>query len=726
LFTKIFELEKRRGFGPFSSRDSFTLIEVLLAGVVVTLASTAGWMSTSVLMKSHEVASNRSTATNLLQKSQEEIRPVDYDIIETCQFPPGNGSNACGLADISSTFPGFSRTLSVNTEAGSQELKEAVITVSWNEWGSVRQLQSVVLLSRPPQSSPGNIIGSISSSTDGSLIDKADVVVTYLGETHKTTSTNAPDSKGANFDFANPDTGGFVLPAGKWTLTATCDGFLRPQDQDIEVSAGKEEFVYVIMTPNPEASITAQLINATTGQDIPKFTNGIVRLCKDYTTEDKCQKVSSPTNALVEFSVTFSEENKPPQCFTLNTDNAYLVGTGYAGPPPSCIPNYRYKGWSSSIFLEDETLDCAHPWNGSTATDRICVSPGDKITVQVPLIPVPLATIKGRIIRNDTGQGIKGTVYVYWPKDPDPIHRNDSRVFRGSVVSDNDGYFIYSVPAAQEIFDDKATDQYLGVRASSKGPILDCCNVLSEETRYSSFVYPGPLKEGDIRDIGNLGIDVSQKVRDCGNAIGKITDDRTPTNLVAQAKVIISSPTTQTDSGGNYQFVCTEEPPYRLPGSSSGSSYEFKAQHPGYYEYTSKGNRWYGVSPNVIIKKNLTTTYNARLWPKGFGTLIVKVRDKATENPIAGANVKVTLYDGTLYTADTDTAGDHTFTPIIETWPPSDLPKNSYYKYETTGAHSLTVTHPSGIYLPFSQSIDSLVDGEELIITVYLQTRGNM
>jgi len=709
-----------------SSKKAFTLVEMMIGIILVGLVSSTSWMGVSVLMKSASTAENRSVAVNLLQKSQEEVRRAAgtfFDQLEVCQFPAdvaSAGENRCGFSATAATFPGFSRNLAVTAQEGNADLKRGLITVSWKEFGQDRQLQSVVLLSRPPTPLPGNIIGLVHTlATAGGPVANATISVTQVGGSlsRATLSTGTMDGRGANFNLGEQSTGKFLLPAGSWRLTVSRSGFFPYTHPGlIVVNSNEEVFVDVGLEPLPEtAYLTARLINGTSRQALAGFSSGVINLYKDGT---RFATVSDrPSNR---FAIPFIDSQ--PQCFTLNTTRAYRAG--YAGAPPSCNPQIPYTadGWSSSRNGAAGELVCGHSWNGGPATggddpDRICVNPGDDLTVDVPLVPVPRATVTGRVVNNIDGKGIVGaTVYANWPASAGAIRW-------GSVLSGENGYFTFSVPAVQDLFADGAAAQnYLQLWAQWTGPLLDCCGTVTQETRRSVTIYVGPLREGNSVDSGNLVVPIEQRERTCGNAQGHVRDDR---NHVPVATAVVQiSAVTQTNVNGDYLFACpaASGTAFRLPQGS----YEFSAQRSGYYDYRSRGNRWYARVSDATILANQAITYNARLWPKGYGTITGTVRDRGTGNPVAGAALRVSLYDGTSATVSTNSSGQYRFNSVLETWPPAVLPAADAYYQHGAASHSLSVTHPSGLYLPYSQGVAALNSGETLVIDIELSIQGNM
>ncbi len=707
--------------------------------VIVALMSFLSWIAITTLMKSAEISRNRSMAVNLLQKSQEEIRRVNlslFDTLENCQFPVVLSGNTCGFEDTTSAFPGFTRVLKVSQE-GSPELKRALITVSWSEFGQTKQLDSIVLLSRPPTPLPGNIIGTVKSSAPpNSLLDGINITITRNNttEVHTTRSTNVLSSKNANFDFAESGADRFILdpdPQG-YTLTAS-DPSNRyfPYTHPTPVKFGSLETARVdfSMDSKPvDGTITGSVIDRNTGQLISAFTNASIRLFDDGATAANVSVNTINGQRVYSTKVNFSNNN--PRCFTVNTSGAYAAGYAYsvgAAGAPSCNFLYQSLGWSSAVMQKNGSLACSNAWNGAPASDRVCLSSGQSITQDILVEPVPEVIITGLVVDSSGNPIPNATVSALWPRNAGSVAWRKGAV-TPTVKTDAQGRFTYSVPAVQGLFPNTTAgtqvNDLLQVKASATLSVLSCCQVLSNELRTSPTIFVGPLFPGDgPRDIGTLVIPSSDK--NCGNATGTIAAKDVAGSPVPDAIITITGPNELTDALGKYLFACPSGvPAYKIPTGN----YNFIANKTGFYRYDTGGNSfWYALRPAITIQKNLVTTYNARLWPRGSGTIKVKVVDKGQQTPIPNINVRLTYYDGTTQTAKTDSEGKiDSFSNVPETWPPDGLPATDpYYKHTALG-HSISASDSTGIYLPIQQTISSLKDGQTLEIKIELVPQGNL
>ena len=152
-----------------SKTGAFTLIEVIVGMVVVTIIGFAAWRAVNVLSPSTLATEYRIKAEHLITLSEEELRhyaqsqPNFDNKIKNCNFEQPD--NICGFPDVSAQFPGFSIPTLTYIKADSKlDLKKFNIHVSWQEMGQLQVKDAVVLLARPPNPLPGNIYGLVTST----------------------------------------------------------------------------------------------------------------------------------------------------------------------------------------------------------------------------------------------------------------------------------------------------------------------------------------------------------------------------------------------------------------------------------------------------------------------------------------------------------------------------------------------------------------------------------
>ncbi len=705
------------------TRKGFSLIELLTTVVVVTVIGAAAAITVSVLSQSNETARNRTLAQQLLQKSLEEVRRVaqtSFDQLNTCQFPIDNNSpNACGFDLLANEYAGFTRVLNATSQVnGSNELKNVQINVSWAEFGRNNLLSSVTLLSRPPDPLPGNVIGIVSSQGAGNpLVTGAVIRLTRVNATgsYDSISQGNLSAKGVNFDYASSLGGTFGLPTGSYQLTATHPNFENYSHGNLVViSSNNETRVDFAMVPKPvDATISGRLVLRTSGQPIPSFANAAIRLYENGVSQ---QQLNSVTN--YNFTVRFTTPQQ--RCFTLNTVSSYLAGYAYPvnrGGAPSCTFDYNPQGYSTAVVAANASLNCANPYNGGPANvsgdpDRVCVNPGDNLTINLSLDPVPEVIVQGMVL-NSQGQPIANAVVsAFWPASA-----GGSRWLR-TATTDAQGRYSISVPAVQGMFTNGAPNaSYLAMYADGLVPITGCCDQPTNVSARSQTLFVGPLFPGDgPRAAPAFTITAGNQT--CGNLGGNIRDGSSGSGINAVAVSVASQATSS--AAGAYLYSCQSTTGYRIPQGT----YAFLATHPSYYPFDSRGNNFYAARPGAVIQANLLRNYDGTLWPRNTGTISGVVRDRQSGLPLSNARVELILYDNSRRTVITGVNGLFSFPAVPETWPPPNLPPNDPSYNRTVRQHSLTVTHSSGIFSNYASGLFTLNAGENKSFTIDLDPLG--
>ena len=99
----------------------FTLVEVLIAVMVLAIAFLAMYQMQAMAVRGNETANQVTIATMLAQDKMEEIRNTNYDDVTNLNFPTEN----YGMVP---NFPQFRREVAV-TENG--RVKTVRVTVLW-------------------------------------------------------------------------------------------------------------------------------------------------------------------------------------------------------------------------------------------------------------------------------------------------------------------------------------------------------------------------------------------------------------------------------------------------------------------------------------------------------------------------------------------------------------------------------------------------------------------
>ncbi|MGE4545153.1 MAG: prepilin-type N-terminal cleavage/methylation domain-containing protein [Pedobacter sp.] len=107
----------------FLNNRGFSLLEVLLAVVILSvgLLGVAGLQATAINGNLH--GSTVSQATVLAEDVIERVRMTDYDLVTPTNFPETE-DNVDGSI--------FSRTIQIEDNVPSNELKRVTVTVSWS------------------------------------------------------------------------------------------------------------------------------------------------------------------------------------------------------------------------------------------------------------------------------------------------------------------------------------------------------------------------------------------------------------------------------------------------------------------------------------------------------------------------------------------------------------------------------------------------------------------
>ncbi|MCM8827454.1 MAG: prepilin-type N-terminal cleavage/methylation domain-containing protein [Candidatus Omnitrophica bacterium] len=667
-------------------KKTFTLIEVLISTGIIAIVSTAAYLSFSVVNRTVEDVRNRSLAVDLAQYTFEEVRSYAQD-----NFIGLDGDDF-SYTVVNPQFSGFTRNISVTGVLGSSEIKRVDVTINWKERGVDRSQTFTTFLSLPPERLPGNIKGKVKNSNTNEAVIGAQIKIVYKDNPDYSLST-ITNSQG-DFNFADPDTGSFILKPGEYDLFATHDtyynyNYLSREGKYIYVSEGRETDVEILMEPKPEdATIRGKVINATTGDNISQYVSLFTKGAISKDRKGNKHIMASPFS----FSVPFEEESS--RCFTLVTSSetsSYPYNTklhcGNFCDAEGWGKSYNYRGWSSAVVRKDGSINCSSPWFGSEETDRICVSPGEELDVTIPLIEIPMTKVKG-YVRDDKGNPVQNAnVYIRW-------HDNNywpNITSSGSIRTDKTGYYEAMVPAEQEMFPNSSS-YYLLMNVSGNVLRQRCCGEDPVSTNVSSGWYRvGPLyKDKSFTKDFTLPTEAYK----CGNAKGKVVDGKTG-SPVNQAKVTVDGINVWTSSSGQWVFECGDNKECRVGCDSTvncklvvGSSKTVSVSKTGYYSLYS-GDYWYASKPSLSISEGITTEYpEIRLFPQGFGTIKGRVIDANTKIPLEGITVKLETYLSSKNTT-TNSKGKFSFSSI-ESWPPPEIKGDSYY-VQTERKHKIII-----------------------------------
>ncbi len=688
-----------------NTRRSFTIIEVLVGGLILALVSAAGYFSFWILTQSTKIAQNRMMAINLVQKTVEEVQAVartQFDLLESCSKNP----ESCGFesdSKISEQFPGFKRKIEIAPVQGNISLKKVEVTVNWTERGKLRKYHYTFFLSRPPQALPGNICGRVINSKTGESVNN--VCIRVINKNNPSLRYETVSGKkgckddqtctigGGCYSFADPQTGYFYLLPSEWNLEANTKSQLKSyysyyHPSSINVGENEEVRVDITLEPKPTpAYIRGRIIDRDTLVPLPRGYVELYQKGKFY-----ARDWIDSSKGTFEFKVEFDTVEE--KCFTLVTGNShyyweypyYRWHCGDFCDPHGWGKNLNYRGWSSAVIKEDGSVVCSNPWFGTESTDRICIEPGDELNLgDIPLKVLPKAILEGHVY-DENGNSIKGAIVeIRWPIKWYTV---------ANVTTDMKGHYKSFVPTLQEIFPEQA-NYYLPVRAKARLNKIGCCNnAQATQWVYTSWKRVGPFYQGGVISYNfTLKFPLDDK---CGDIEGRVIDGETLLPLMGVKVNIYGWKTT--DGNGKYYFKC---PPSKEDYCSIPvGSYWVRAKKAGYYEFYSRGNTWYAYKGKVQVKENQTVTFeDIKLWPIKYGSIKGKVIDAGTHAPIQGAKVELLTYwnspqPNPIYTND---EGEFLFSKVIETWPPPELVGNSYYN-QNPRTHTLRISAGPNYY----------------------------
>ena len=124
----------------------FTLIEVLVAIVILSIGLLGMASLTTGIINGNAFSKNASTATTLAQDKMEEIWEQDYSDVAVE-----------GPANLSSSFANYEREVTVDTSSFPDivgppaqliGMKVVTVIVSWTDYGGTHQVQQQTILSR--------------------------------------------------------------------------------------------------------------------------------------------------------------------------------------------------------------------------------------------------------------------------------------------------------------------------------------------------------------------------------------------------------------------------------------------------------------------------------------------------------------------------------------------------------------------------------------------------
>ena len=113
-----------------SDQRGFTLIELFIAIVVLTVGLLGTAALTTGVVRGNLSAKNMTSATAIAQSCFEENRRVGYS---SAGAVPAGGSNSCVSGNATVTVNGLAFTRTLAIDASVSNIKTLTVTVSWSE-----------------------------------------------------------------------------------------------------------------------------------------------------------------------------------------------------------------------------------------------------------------------------------------------------------------------------------------------------------------------------------------------------------------------------------------------------------------------------------------------------------------------------------------------------------------------------------------------------------------
>lgn len=122
---------------PLQETSGFTLIEILIATVIITIVSLGATSLTVGIMRGNSFSKRLTTATTLVQDQLEDVKRLGYTNVGTAVGIQNYGS----IAD----FTGYKRVVTVTNDTPAAKMKTVNVTLFWD--ADTRSMQASTILS---------------------------------------------------------------------------------------------------------------------------------------------------------------------------------------------------------------------------------------------------------------------------------------------------------------------------------------------------------------------------------------------------------------------------------------------------------------------------------------------------------------------------------------------------------------------------------------------------
>jgi type IV pilus assembly protein PilV len=121
---------------PLATADGFTLIEILIATVILTIGALGIATLTAGVMQGNATTNQLTVATTLAKDRLEAIKRLRYAAADTAA-----GTEAYGTL---ATAPGHQRVTTIVPNTPAPDMKTATVSVSWAQGAHTVSLQTIL------------------------------------------------------------------------------------------------------------------------------------------------------------------------------------------------------------------------------------------------------------------------------------------------------------------------------------------------------------------------------------------------------------------------------------------------------------------------------------------------------------------------------------------------------------------------------------------------------
>lgn len=350
----------RRAKHALSREQGFTLIETLMAGVILVVLATgiAGVLTSSI--SAHTVARERTNAEQCANDVVEQIRRKDYDDVGVVSGnPPGTvlASNPCtaGLAATAAVTVTYTNDPTPTSYATAANYKKVTVVVTRDRDG--KELSRVVTYVAPSSRAP---YGGINNAIINATVVDLGTNLAYQGATVSLTSGPSPNrtdttdvSGTVSFAALDPNPTSGAQAYYNLTVTAAAGYETLPSDLPPGTATPPATASHIQLAPSQTSATTIQIYKPATINLVLLDAGG-----SPYTGGAALRITSSFTGATTSDSVAVGSSGKT---ITTLGANKVIPGATYtvegrttsglcAMPTPSPVPTSGYPGNTTGTF----------------------------------------------------------------------------------------------------------------------------------------------------------------------------------------------------------------------------------------------------------------------------------------------------------------------------------------------------------------------------------------